>query len=263
MARDRFVAETVAAEPGLEETLNAASPDLFQAVRDLSPMAFVMLIAKGANGAGADRASDAMIRRGLEELVDQAAERNGFSREDAREALELLANGTLERDLASVVAQTSQAIGRIPSAALASIHRTLDNPLRVLGFTFAVGRDLAELPIEVPGLSQREFERLMRGGSAVPGREFPLFDHTFEHLYRIEPVAVLRDWLLEVSDRQSVQLALIVYARTQGVELTRQDIAAAREALREGNLTPAIVQGIDYFRREHAGQFPEILQTLG
>jgi hypothetical protein len=263
MATDRFVSETLASKPDLERELNASGSTLLDTVREMSPMAFVLLAAKGAPGAAASAPSDPILGRGLEELVDRAAREQGFSPEEAREALTLLANGTVERDLGSVVAQTSQAIGRIPAAALGSIQRTLSNPFRVLGLTFAIARDLAELPIEAPGLGRREFDRMMRGGTAGPGREFPLFDHTFDHLYRIEPIAVLRDWLLEVTGRESVQLALIVYARTQGIELQREDIEAARQALRDGDLTPAVLRGIDYFRREHAGQFPEILQTLG
>ncbi len=134
-------------------------------------------------------------------FVAETIERNGFRQEHARAALVLLRNGTFERDLAAVVAEASRAAGQMPAAVARSVHRTLTNPLRAFRITFAVARDLAELPIEASGLSQREFERMMRGGAAGPDREFPLFDHTFEALYRIESIAVLRDWLLEVTGR--------------------------------------------------------------
>ncbi len=59
-----------------------------------------------------------------------------------------------------------------------------------------------------------------------------------------------------------MQLALIVYARAQGIQLEKADIEAAREALQRGDLTPALVQGVEYFRREHPDRFPEIIGML-
>jgi hypothetical protein len=265
MSNDRFVAETIASQPDLEQRLGALGPDgsrVLELLSEMSPMALMLLLAKGAGDSTSGAAGSGGTHDVLEEVVRRAAERNGFDEQHVREAMVLLRNGTFERDLAMVVAETSRAVGQMPAAVARSVRRTLANPLRVFGFMFAVVRDLKELPFEAGGLSHREFERLMRGGAAGPDREYPLFDHTFEALYQIEPISVLKDWVLEVTARESVQLALIVYARTQGVEIQKADIEAARRSFAQGNLTPALVQGIDYFRREHADRFPEVLGML-
>ena len=194
MPRDRFVAETIASNPDLALALRTSGIEepgitrVLHLLNEMPAMALVVLLAKSTGRGGAGAAANPVMREGLEELVRRVAERHGFREEEVREALVLLRNGTFERDLASVAAETSRAVGQMPSAVARSVQGALINPLRVLGFAFAVARDLAELPVEGGGLSHREFERLMRGGAASPGRNYPLFDHTFAALYEIEPI---------------------------------------------------------------------------
>lgn len=236
---------------------------VLELLQGLEPLELVMVAAAG-NQPERGAASDSSITSDIAEKgIDALVSRYGVNRETAAQALELLRNGTVQRDLASVSAETARAVGQIPAAVVGSVHAVTQRPLSVFGFSLAVARDIAELPREGVGLGESEFRRLMAGGKGSPGRDYPLFDHTFRALYEVEAIEVLRDWVVSVTAYQSVQVAIKAYAETHGIKLTDDDIAAARDAIQQGNLTPLVLQGVDYFRREYSDEFPDVLQSLG
>jgi hypothetical protein len=70
-----------------------------------------------------------------------------------------------------------------------TVQEALRDPVRVFGFAIAMALDLRELPVEGADLNPQEFERIVRGGVASPGRNYPLFDHSWRLSYSRAPTA--------------------------------------------------------------------------
>lgn len=194
--------------------------------------------------------SEGAARSTLEPFLASLADEQGFSRDDVSNAIRLIQEGVLTDDLAGVTRATQTALGRIPE----SVVQYLDSPgdagatiLDVLGALPSLVGDL------VGGLGK------LLGGT---GRPDPIGAEVLNALYTIQALDLIRDWVVEVSGYESVQLAIVAYARVHGWQVDRDQIEGIRKSLQEDDLSPALVEAVRFFESTEHGGFLKAARAL-
>jgi len=154
-----------------------------------------------------------------------AAARSGLavSDKETEQALRLLTTGQFFTDMAGATATIARIVPGIPIPLIRDSRKLLD----VLGLGRALASDL--------GTDARQVARIGRDlleDGKLDGPAPVLLNSTLAFLYSNAGLKSTVDMLHELTGNESVQLAIIVYARSQGFPVDAADI----EALRDGPL---------------------------
>ena len=244
----RAAATTLAAAPELREA--GISPERIER------MLRALLIDRSAPAGDAqERARAAVVAR---LAVAALSERTGLAPADARAAAELLGSGEFFGDVAASTAALLHAVPRLP---LALVRDVAGLPHRSLRLAAALALDLVGTPFQVPVV----LADLLDGSLDHPPT---VLRRTLSALYGFASLAAVLETLrtLLAPENRSLRLAVLVYARANGIPLEDSDLDRVRELFAPDSpgLGPALVAGIERLRKhEGADGALRILRRLG
>jgi hypothetical protein len=180
--------------------------------------------------------------------------------EQRRQVLALLTSGEFFADASHSVATVLHAVPGIP---IALVRDVIGSPLRVARLTAAALRDLAG----VPGSAHAVVADLLADGDL--DQHPAVMVHTLEQLFHFATVESVADMLGQLirPDNKSVRLAIVIYARANGVPLKESDLDVLRTTLLQAerpDLGPLLVVAGERMVDEHGGaHFKKVLARLG
>ncbi len=195
----------------------------------------------------------------LRDAVAAMAESAGFliSDEEARQIATLLLSGEFYGDVADASAVIVRAVPTLPIALtrdVRAVHRLVRLPQ-------ALARDL----------DQGFFEAVLTAGNLIDGdldREPHLLRHTLRVLYDVATVESTFEMIRALIDpsNESVRLAIVLYARANGVDLEPGDLDLLRRSVlnpQDPDLGPALVLALGRLeKREGPEEAGKILRRL-
>lgn len=216
-----------------------------------------------AGTANDGRTPQPITRELVEKVLQEAADRAGVPvrPDEARKVLELLRTGELHRDLASGVTSLLVLVHVAPSRL---VDEVLALPTLPGDLLRAVASDLSSARSE---LATRQLLRDIKDGRIDDPPNF-LRETLRVVLSRATINGVVETVRsLIAPENETFRLALMVYARSQGFDVTEKDIDALHAALdpENPNLGLLFDSGLQYVRRRTggAGEASEIIQRLG
>jgi hypothetical protein len=200
---------------------------------------------------------DVVLHAAVEQLANKA--RVPLTPAQANEAVQLLATGEFFNDAASALGAAAFAVHDLP---IDLVKDVVNLPHRVPLVLPAVARDVASTPF-VPF---RVLEDLLDDGKLdhPPG----VLRHTMAALLGFASLATTTHMLGELirPENRSVRLALIVYARANGIPLEDADLDVLRNnvfATNRPDLGPVLVAAVDRYLDQRApGQLVTALRQI-
>lgn len=208
-------------------------------------------------------ASDDDMRRMVWNVAVAALEREtGIELDDQQrqQVLELLTSGQFFADAARSVAAVLHAVPGMP---LAMVGDIAGSPYRVARLTVAVLHDLGG----VPGSAYAVVTDLLADGDL--DQHPAVMVHTLAALFRFATVKSVAATLGELvrPENKSVRLAIVVYARANGIPLKESDLDVLRDTLLSGqdpDLGPLLVLAAQRMVDEKgAAHLKKVLAHLG
>lgn len=169
--------------------------------------------------------NDATFRESLQKIArDTFDEKSPLRSDDAESVKELIETGELFNDLAYTVTTLFNLAPRLENSKnpLGTIVNSLTD------FPKAVAADIG--PEQLSSRFVNQLQRLKQGD---PLDEPQILDHTLKQLYAISPIAPVIETsnALLAEDNQTLRIALLVYARLNGINLEERDIDKVRETV--------------------------------
>lgn len=169
--------------------------------------------------------NETTFRESLQKIArDTFDEKSPIRSDEAESVKELIETGELFNDLAYTVTTLFNLVPKPENSKnpLGTIVNSLTD------FPKAVAAD-----IDPEQLSSRFVNQLQRLKQGDPLDEPQILDHTLKQLYAISPIAPVigTSNALLAEENQTLRIALLVYARLNGVNLEEQDIDKVRETI--------------------------------
>jgi len=180
----------------------------------------------------------AVPKRVLGLAASQLCKEAGFeiSEDEAREIAELLTTGEFFTDVGGMTAAALHTVRGIP---VALVDDAKNSWLRVVRLPLAVLRDLSGAPIDAATVVIDLLDGDLDKSPAVLG-------HTLRSLYGFATLASTVKMIraLISPDNQTVRLAIVLYARANGIPITSEDLDVLHDGvfdLENPDLGPALV----------------------
>jgi len=234
----------------------------------VGPTLLLAALGRGTPNPPGDSANDGrnpqpITRELVDQVLQEAATRSGVPvrPDEARKVLELLRSGEFHRDLTSGVASILVLVKVAPSRVAGELLALPTLPGDLLG---AVASDLLSIPSE---LKTRQLLKDLEDGRIDDPPNF--LRETLRVVLNRATINGVVETLrsLIAPENETFRLALMVYARSQGFDVTEKDIDALHAALdpENPNLGLLFDSGLQYVRRRTGGpgEAAEIIQRLG
>ena len=202
---------------------------------------------------------EALLTEILRLAANEAAGQLGVPIEldEARTALRLLRTGEFFRDAVDFSTTVLRTIPRLPGNVIVDIPRL---PEDLLGLLLGILTDARRFPEDM-----LTFMTGVLRGSADPN--VPLLRETLASLYEVgtlrEVASLLR--ALFAPENESTRLALVLYARANGVPITQEHLDMLRDSILNvdnPNFGPILVAGVGFLRDRYPDELLERLQRL-
>ena len=206
---------------------------------------------------GDPAARDAVMRNGLEQLASRVGA--PITPDQAAEAIQLLSTGEFFGDLASTVAAAAFAVRNLP---IDLVHDVGHMPHRMIALVGALAMDLAGTPF----IPLRVLEDLLADGKL----DHPpaVLSHTMKCLLGFATLGTTAQTISDLiaPDNRSVRLAIVIYARANGIPLEESDLDLLRAQVLDTpnpDLGPVLVAAMSRFiDRSGKGQVLATMQQL-
>jgi hypothetical protein len=178
--------------------------------------------------------------------------------EEARKALNLLATGEFFHDAAGTTAAVLHVIPKLPIALVKDVPKT---PFWILKLGQAAALDLGGIAFRAPAVVTDILDGTLDNPPA-------LMTHTLRALYGMAGIRTVAEMIgtLLAPENESVRLALVLYARANGVPLEPEHLDAVRTSLLNTgspDLGPLLVVGLAELRKRYgAEKWENILQAM-
>ncbi|MBW2268740.1 MAG: hypothetical protein JRH16_09190 [Deltaproteobacteria bacterium] len=182
----------------------------------------------------------------LEQAVEELASRAGVpvTPEQARKAAELLATGEFFRDVGEATAAVMFLVRGLPVALRSDMHGAWRTGRVVVAIVKDVGRGVFDVPAILADLRDGKLD------------DPPvILGHTFRALYGFASLRTTAETIQELikPENESVRLAIVVYARANGIPLEDGDLDVVRETVFNPDapdLGPALTRGVERLARD-------------
>jgi hypothetical protein len=176
--------------------------------------------------------------------------------DEARTALRLLLTGEFFRDAVGFSTVVIQTIPRLPGDILTDIPSL---PRHVFGLLQGVVTDTARFPTDLS-----DFITGVLHGSDP---HVPLLHNTLARLYEVGTLREIASLLraLIAPENETARLALVLYARANGIPITQQHLDILRKSVlndENPDFAPIVVAGVDFLRDRYQGELLGRLQNL-
>lgn len=175
------------------------------------------------------------------------AQKKGISVENAEEALELLDNGVFKEDLKGVTKLLLTTLKKIPE----SLREFLKQPVTsAAGVIRGILKDISELP----GEGLEILVDRMNGNSSHDENDYSLLNNTLSAVFSTAPVGDVRDFLVEILEYESIQMAIILYAEAHGYEVQKENLQDLSKSLSTNNLSPLLNEVMTFYDLSQNGE---------
>lgn len=169
----------------------------------------------------------------LKQLLEVYANKYGYSEEDTEKAFELIISGVAQKDTRGIIEDTALTLKQLPPSLRKIIFKPVSSPLSILRGVF---RDIAKLPKSSKTLLNKFLKSNPNSQKVKLDNESILhFNNTLNSIFEIAVLEDLREWAATILSYDSIQLALIAYASTQGIEISKDDIEKIISFLHDGD----------------------------
>lgn len=182
-------------------------------------------------------------------LIDAAAKKYGVNAKEAELAIELLRNGVLREDMIGVTRLTIVLLRATPCWLPAMIKK----PTNLLKVLQGLAKDLF---VDPKGKSVKIIEAFKTGNlpDLASLEDIHFLDDTLRAVCLALPaVDDTMTWAAGVLDKESVQVAIVLYANAKGLPITRQHVKAVQQALAARDLGPLIPSLVTLAKKEGLG----------
>ena len=211
--------------------------------------------AMGAAGVASENREEALAR-----ILQGLAQSNGFPNitpDQAAEAARLVLTGEFFEDTQDATAAIAHVVSGLPIALARDIPTS---PTRLLSLSISMLRDV----VSMRGSASQVLADLRDNGKL--DRQYPTaLTRTFRGLYRFATIASVAEMLrsLVAPENQSVRMAIVLYARANGIPLGEEDLdTLSNQVFNSENpdLSPLLPAAWDRLRTRYSSE--EILDRL-
>lgn len=157
-----------------------------------------------------------------EETIAEALAHLPVEDEQARQTAQLLSTGQFFGDMADALAAITHVV---PGLALGIVRDVRSLPRLPRRLALAIRRDLGDTPATITAVVT---DLLNNGSITSPPR---MLSHTIRVLYGQATARQLADTIRSLLGNESVRLAVILFARSKGIDISQEDLALVREAI--------------------------------
>lgn len=195
-----------------------------------------------ANGDGGDLQSE-ILEKAVEELASKAGV--PVTPGQARKAAQLLATGEFFRDVGEATAAVLFLVRGMPLA----LRSDMRGPRRMAGVAVAIVKDIGGGVFDIPSV----FADLSDGKLDDPP---VILGNTLRALYDFASLRSTAETIRELikPDKESVRLAIVIYARANGIPLEDGDLDVVRNTAFNPDapdLGPALSRGLERLTKDH------------
>ncbi|GJL63542.1 MAG: hypothetical protein NPIRA04_21960 [Nitrospirales bacterium] len=222
--------------------------DLLPLIRDLNFPALMMFLAKGTGTKDSgkskklstfDIGDSKAIRAALKRVPLPA----GLKPKDAQQVIDLLLTGQFFGDVADATAATLHLIPNLPISVVRDVRSLPRLPIRLV---IAIKRDLITVPSRVRLVKQD----LLDNGKL--DRQPVILNNTVKVIFQQAAPFQIAQTLQTLLDNETVRLAIIIFARSEGIQISQKELDAVQEALdpNDPDLGALVVPAFERFRKD-------------
>lgn len=224
------------------------STDVLALVQDLNFPALIMFLAKGSDS----RASGKAMKSSTFDIHDSKAIRaalkriplpKGLTPSDVQQAIDLLQTGQFRGDVADATAAVLHLIPDLPVSVIQDIRSLPRLPIRLV---IALKRDFVTVPSRIRLVSKD----LLDNGKL--DRQPVILHNTIKAIFQQAVPFQVAQTVHTLLGNQTVRLAIILYARSEGIEISQKELDAVQAALdpNDPDLGALVVPAYERFSKE-------------
>ncbi|WP_447969904.1 hypothetical protein [Nitrospira sp. M1] len=222
--------------------------DFLPLIRDLNFPALMMFLAKGTGSKIGDKSKkissfdigdSKAIRAALKRLPLPA----GLKPSEAQQVIDLLLTGQFVGDVADATAAALHLIPNLPLSAVRDIRSLPRLPIRLI---IAIKRDLSTVPKRIRLVTKD----LLDNGTL--DRQPVILKNTVKVIFQQAAPFQIAQTLHTLLGNDTIRLAIILYARSEGIHLSQKELDAVQDALdpNDPDLGALIVPAFERFRKD-------------
>ncbi len=222
--------------------------DLLPLIRDLNFPALMMFLAKGnsskSGGKGKklssfDIGDSKAVRAALKHIPLPAK----IKPAEAQQALDLLLTGQFIGDVADATAAVLHLIPDLPLSVVRDVRSLPRLPIRLV---IAIKRDLVTVPSRVRLVTKD----LLDNGKL--DRQPVILKNTVKVIFQQAGPFQIAQTIQTLLGNQTVRLAIIIYARSEGIQISQKDLEIVQDALdpNDPDLGALVVPAFDRFGKD-------------
>ncbi len=235
--------------------------DLLPLIRDLNFPALMMFLAKGTGSkSGGKHKKVSSFDIGDSKAVRAALKRvplpKGVKPKDAQQVLDLFLTGQFTGDVAEATAAVLHLIPDLPLAVVRDVRSLPRLPLRLV---IAIKRDLITVPTRIRLVTKD----LLDNGKL--DRQPVILKNTVKVIFQQAAPFQVAQTVQTLLGNDTVRLAIIVYARSEGIEISQKELDAVQDALdpQDPDLGALVVPAFDRFGKDFGvSRAMDILERL-
>ncbi|GJL49737.1 MAG: hypothetical protein NPIRA01_09640 [Nitrospirales bacterium] len=222
--------------------------DILPLIRDLNFPALMMFVAKGTDTKGSGKSKkissfDIRDSKAIRAALKRVPLPAGLKPKEAQLAIDLLLTGQFFGDVADATAAALHLIPDLPISVVRDVRSLPRLPIRLV---IAIKRDLISVPSRVRLVKQD----LLDNGKL--DRQPVILNNTVKVIFQQAAPFQIAQTLQTLLGNETVRLAIIIYARSEGIQLSQKELDAVQEALdpNDPDLGALVFPAFERFRKD-------------
>ncbi len=146
----------------------------------------------------------------------------GVEPSEARQALELISSGQFYRDISSSVITVAKILPKLANKLIVNPPKLSDKFRQSFA---AIKQDFSDNPSAIQCLDRLKKQELCEAPKVL--------QHTLKVLFESPTISVTKETVNVLLEKQSIRLAVILYAKSNGIDIDQEDIDAVQSVLNE------------------------------
>jgi len=222
--------------------------DILPLIRDLNFPALMMFLAKGTDSKGSGKSKklstfDVRDSKAIRAALKRLPLPVGLKPREAQEVIDLLLTGQFFGDVADATAAVLHLIPDLPISVVRDVRSLPRLPIRLI---IAIKRDLSTVPQRIRLVSKD----LLDNGKL--DRQPVSLNNTIKVIFQQAAPFQIAQTVHTLLGNDTVRLAIILYARSEGIQLSQKEFDAVQEALdpNDPDLGALVVPAFERFRKD-------------
>ena len=232
--------------------------DIVPLIEDLNFPGLMMFLSKGTSGqrgaaSGKLQSFDLQNSRLVEAALKRLPRSVPLRRDEIKQVIQLVQSGQFRGDVADATAAILHLVPALPISLVRDVRSLPRLPIRLV---IAVKRDLTGSP----GRIRSVLKDLLDNGEL--DQQPVILSNTVNVLFRQAAPFQVAQTIHTLLGNDTVRLAIIVYARAEGVRISQKELDSVRDALdpNDPDLGALIVPAFDRFGKEYG--IPKTMDLL-